>query len=43
VNRARNRLAEILAVDSVEEFGPDSVVQATLDFASSPSSMRMHD
>ncbi len=43
VNRARNRLAEILAVDSVEEFGPDSVVQATLDLASSPSSMRMHD
>jgi RNA polymerase sigma-70 factor, ECF subfamily len=31
VNRARNRLAELLAVDSAEEFGPDPVVQAALE------------
>jgi RNA polymerase sigma-70 factor (ECF subfamily) len=42
VNRARNRLAELLAVDPPEEFGPDPVLQATLEFAS-PFSMRGHD
>ena len=31
VNRARNRLAQILSVNSVDEFGPDAVVQATLE------------
>jgi RNA polymerase sigma-70 factor, ECF subfamily len=30
VNRARNRLAKLLLVDSVSEFGPDAVVQATV-------------
>ena len=31
VNRARNRLAQILSVNSADEFGPDAVVQATLE------------
>jgi RNA polymerase sigma-70 factor (ECF subfamily) len=31
VNRARNRLAQLLAVDSADEFGPDAVVQATIE------------
>ena len=31
VNRARNRLAQILSVSSVDEFGPDAVVQATVE------------
>lgn len=31
VNRARNRLAQLLAVDLADEFGPDAVVQATIE------------
>jgi RNA polymerase sigma-70 factor (ECF subfamily) len=42
VNRARTRLAELLAVESAEEFGPDAVVQATLEF-SPPASLRTHE
>jgi RNA polymerase sigma-70 factor (ECF subfamily) len=31
VNRARNRLAELLAVASPQEFGPDAVVQGAIE------------
>jgi RNA polymerase sigma-70 factor (ECF subfamily) len=34
VNRGRRRLAELLAVESPEEFGPDPVAQATMDMSS---------
>ena len=39
VNRARNRLAELLAVESVDEFGPDAVVQATIETPIAPTRM----
>jgi RNA polymerase sigma-70 factor (ECF subfamily) len=42
VNRARARLAKLLAINSAEEFGPDAVVQATLDFLP-PASLRTHE
>jgi hypothetical protein len=42
VNRARHRLARLLGVDSAEEFGPDAMVQATLE-ATSSSPCRMRD
>jgi RNA polymerase sigma-70 factor (ECF subfamily) len=31
VNRARNRLAELLAVASPQEFGPDAIVQGAIE------------
>jgi len=34
VNRGRRRLAELLSVESPEEFGPDPVAQATMDMSS---------
>jgi len=37
VNRARNRLSEILSVDSAEEFGPDQSVRAAV--TASPGGM----
>ena len=42
VNRARARLAKLLAINSAEEFGPDAIVQATLDFLP-PASLRTHE
>jgi RNA polymerase sigma-70 factor (ECF subfamily) len=43
VNRARNRLARLLAVASAEEFGPDAVVQATLASVPLSALMRPQD
>lgn len=37
VNRARNKLAEILSVQTAEEFGPDRSVQAILSVSSVPA------
>lgn len=34
VNRARNRLAEILCVESAEEYGPDQSIQAAVSMSS---------
>ncbi|MFI5011464.1 MAG: sigma-70 family RNA polymerase sigma factor [Hyphomicrobiales bacterium] len=39
VNRARNRLARLLAVNSADEFGPDAVVQATIETPIAPGRM----
>lgn len=40
VNRARNRLAQILTVNTAQEFGPDPEWQAILEHTGSPGSVR---
>jgi RNA polymerase sigma-70 factor (ECF subfamily) len=33
VNRARNRLAELMSIESADDFGPDREMQAALSAA----------